>query len=281
MHDFHYFLYLGCLFTVLEHNYTGKPAQCWFFFFICRPQCWTNAFKLTFDSNNDTKSCNFHIVPSLKLSILSKSIAYSTFSFSATHIGMGLRSPNRRISAQIVRSRLHSAGLRARRLLSIYARRSWRSSIDNSVFAWAMQHVRWNRQQWAPRPVFGWNACVPSSHCLTGSCVAAERCSNMKSSPYSQSPHLVEGVSWSGQESVLYKTATVRIEGNLNGNRYLNDILRPHACSAVCCYPMGMGLSSWMIMPAHTEQGEMNAFLEEQGIERNGVATKLSGTSIP
>ena len=49
MHDFYYFLYLGRLFmNSFEDNYTGQPAQFYFFFYLSTTML-TSAFNVSID----------------------------------------------------------------------------------------------------------------------------------------------------------------------------------------------------------------------------------------
>ena len=65
---------------------------------------------------------------------------------------------------------------------------------------------------------------------------------------------------WAGI-SLMNKTAIVRIEGNLIGNRYLNDILRPHVLPFAAAHGDGF---VFMVDNARPHRArEVNAFLEE------------------
>ena len=90
----------------------------------------------------------------------------------------------------------------------------------------------------APRPVFGWNVCVPSSHWWTGSCVAAESAATWR--VHRTASHRI----WWREYHGVGKNQSPEQDGDCPDWRELeweplSEWYPTSPCSAVCCCPWG------------------------------------------
>ena len=134
------------------------------------------------------------------------------------------------VSDQTIRNRLHDVNLRSRRaavripLTRIHRR---------NRLAWAKRHVNWTRQQWA-RVIFSDESRFTLS--FNDGRVRVWRRPGERFQDGAVREHDRYGggslMVWGGI-STHYRTPLIRVDGNLNGARYRDDILRPAVLPAL------------------------------------------------
>jgi len=169
---------------------------------------------------------------------------------------------NQRISAATVRRRLRSRQLQARR--------PCRGPVLNRVnrrnrLRWCRQHQHWTQQQWS-RVIFS----DESRFCLS-SADGRERVWRRRGERYARCC-IREFNRWGGPGVMVwagitsqYRTPLVVIEGNLNAQRYVNEVLEPHLVPFMGAHPE-IGIFQQDNARPHAARLTAN-FLQAQGIQ--------------
>ena len=144
--------------------------------------------------------------------------------------GMLRRATHTNISVQTVRRRLHEQNLHARRP-AVRPRLTQAHRLRR--LAWARQHVRWTRQQWASVLFTDESRFTMSFHDGRNR-VWRRRGERYEDATVQEHDRYGGGsvMVWGGM-SMHTRTPLHQVAGNLNGQRYVNEILRPIAVPAV------------------------------------------------
>ena len=137
---------------------------------------------------------------------------------------------NANICTQTVRNRLHENNLRARRP-AVRSRLTPAHRVRR--LAWARQHLGWTRQQWAAVLFTDESRFTISFHDGRNR-VWRRRGERFQDATIQEHDRYGGGsvMVWGGM-SLRSRTVLHRINGNLNGARYVNEVLRPIAVPAV------------------------------------------------
>lgn len=170
---------------------------------------------------------------------------------------------NQRISTQTVRNRLHDAGLRARRP----ARRPLLTDVHKAArLQWARGHRHWTRAQW--RQVLFSDEARFGLHHVDGRLRVWRRTGERFAQNCVQPVVQYRGGSvmmWGGI-SETGKTDLVHIQGNLNGQRYRDEVLQPHML------PYAQRLGQGLVFQDDNARPHraiiVNNFLQHNGIQR-------------
>ena len=169
-----------------------------------------------------------------------------------------------RICKQTIRNRLHNHGLHARRLVK---RALLTARHREARLNWARQHVRWTRRQWSS-VLFTDEVRICLRH--TDGRRRVWRRRGEAHAEVCVQPVVFYGggsvMAWAGI-STNGKTDLIIIDGNLNAQRYRDEILEP----TVIPYAGAVGPETFILMDdnARPHRGRVvNDFIEEQGIER-------------
>ena len=130
----------------------------------------------------------------------------------------------RRISNMTVLRRLREAGIRARRAVQ---RPRLSANHIRARLRWARQHLRWTNIQWRSVVFSGESRFMLERH---DGRVRVHRRRGERYSPYciQEAANFRRGsvMVW-GAISAGHRTQLVRVQGNLTGNRYVDEIVQP------------------------------------------------------
>ena len=170
---------------------------------------------------------------------------------------------NQRISTQTIRNRLHRAGLRARRP----ARRPLLTDVHKAArLQWARGHRHWTRAQW--RRVLFTDESRFGLHNVDGRLRVWRRTGERFAQNCVQPVVQYRGGSvmvWGGI-SETGKTDLVHIQGNLNGQRYRDEVVQPHVLPYAQRIGQGFVLQDDNARPHRARV--VNDFLQQNGIQR-------------
>ena len=185
-------------------------------------------------------------------------------SFSAPQIQAGFRPPNhQRVSTATIRRRLHRAGLYARRLVkkAILMMRHRAARLQ-----WARAHSRWTRQEWA-NVLFTDEMRMCLRH-VDGRARVWRRRGEQHEECCVQPITAFGGGSvmvWAGMAATT-KTPLILINGHLNANRYVDEILHPHVVPVAAAIGDDFELMDDNARPHRARV--VDAFLAHEGIQR-------------
>lgn len=170
----------------------------------------------------------------------------------------------RPVSVQTVRNRLHVAGLKSR----VPAKKPWLSQRHRAArLQFARNHVRWNRQRWRT-VLFSDESRFCLRH-IDGRQRVWRRRGERHAEVNVQPRHAYNGGSimvWAGVTADR-RTGLVVIPGILNGQRYIDEVLRPHVLPFL--RQMGLNNATFQDDNARPHRARIvDRFLQDNNVRR-------------